>query len=76
MKNNIITIKVRIDTDILPELYREKIIDKLLNNLEFEKWNKNGTNKQWYTKQYTLDELNELFDDVNYLTQKLNFVKR
>ena len=70
------TIKVRIDTDILPELYREKIIDKLLNNLEFEKWNKNGTNMQWYTKQYTLDELNEIFDDVNYLTQKLNFVKR
>ena len=69
------TIKIRIDTDIIPELYREKMANYLLNSLEFEKWCKGGTNQSWYTKKYALGELNQLFDDVNYLSQKLNFVK-
>ena len=69
------TIKIRIDTDIIPELYRENMANYLLNSLEFEKWGRVGTNQSWYTKKYTLGELNQLFDDVNYLSQKLNFVK-
>lgn len=67
------TIKVRLDLDMIPTIYHNKLIS-LLKDKKYIKWEKKDKPHNWYTKEYTLSDLNLLFDEVAILLNKDNYL--